>query len=364
MSEKPSSKLKPDFNLDVLNSSHLLNITLGIILAYLLVWVLVIGKEIILPLMIALFLSFILDPIVSLLRKVKIPLGISVLLTLMFAFVILYLFGLLVYANVQLFVGQFPLYQVRLLKSLSALSQKFEIWFGEPLNLHMWRQIDWLDALQRYSIAQGVLSSVGTFLTFFIKMLIVIVFVAYLLTGKRNLNIKIANAFQQNRAKHIVNMIERITGQIQKYLSTKTIVSLITGVISMAIFYSFGLDFAIFWAFLIFIFNFIPTIGAIIASLLPVLFIILQKGSVTQAFWLTIVLGILHFSTGNIFEPKLMGRSLNLSPLVVIISLVFWGYIWGIAGMILAVPILATITIIFENFESTRFIAVFFRGKA
>ncbi len=342
---------------------HLLNITLGIVLLFMAVWVLIIGRTIILPLLLAVFLSFILDPIVCFLTRIKVPLGIAVMLTLLFAVVILYLLGLVVYANVQSFVEQFPLYQERLLSSVHAITQKLELWLGGPLKIKIWNEIDWLDTFQRYSIAEGLLSSVGTFLTFLAKMLIVIVFIAYLLTGKRNVNQKIRTAFKKKESDRIILIIENVTGQVQTYLGAKTISSFITGAVSIIIFYLFGLDFAIFWGFIIFLFNFIPTIGAVVASLLPVLFSLLQIGSLSTAVWLSLSLALLHFATGNILEPKIMGRSLNLSPMIVILSLIFWGYIWGITGMILAVPIMATITIVFENFSSLRFLSVFFRGK-
>lgn len=349
--------------LSLADGNHLLNFTLGIVLLFLTVWVLIIGKSLILPLLLAVFLSFILDPIVCLLQRLKIPLSLSVLLTLVFVFLLLYLFGLLVYANVQLFVGQFPVYQERLLNSVGMYLQKLELMIGEPLNILSWKRTDWIATLQRYSVPQGVLSSLGTFVTFLVEMLIVIVFIAFLLMGKRNINQKIKHAFQPEQADNFIHILENITGQVQKYLGAKTITSMITGFISIIIFYFFGLDFAIFWGFIIFLFNYIPNIGSIVASLLPVLFSVLQMGSLSTAFWLGISLLILQFSAGNILEPKIMGRSLNLSPMVVILSLIFWGYIWGVVGMILAVPILATITIIFENVSSLRFLSVFLRGK-
>jgi len=345
------------------DGNHLLNFTLGIILVFLAVWVLIIGQTIILPLLLAVFLSFILDPIVCLLQRIKIPLSLSVILTLVFVFLLLYLLGLLVYSNVQLFVGQFPVYQEQLLQSLGSSLQKLEEMFGEPLSIISWKRTDWISHLKSISVAQGVLTSLGTFVTFLVKTLIVIVFIAFLLMGKRNINQKIQQAFQPDQANNFINIIENITSQVQKYLGAKTITSVITGFISIIIFYFFGLDFAIFWGFIIFLFNYIPNIGSIVASLLPVLFSLLQMGSLTVAFWLGLSLMILQFSAGNILEPKIMGRSLNLSPMVVILSLIFWGYIWGVVGMILAVPILATITIIFENVSALRFIAVFLRGR-
>jgi len=346
-----------------LPSNKLLNIVLGMISVFMFVYVLIIGEVIILPFMIAVFFTFLLDPIVEFLVKLKIPVGISVTLTLLLALVFLYLMGLLVYASVQSFVEQFPIYQGRLLNWVSQITKLIEDFFGETLQLKDYRTLNWFGWLKNVSIARGVLSSVGTFLTFVFKILIVIIFVAYLLTGKRNINNKIQDAFPSFQADRIINIIDTITEQVQKYLGVKVIVSLLTGIISIIIFYIFGLDFAIFWGFLIFLFNFIPNIGSTIASILPALFSILQFGRLSIAFWLIVVLSVLQLSMGNIVEPRMMGRSLNLSPLFVILSLIFWGYVWGIAGLILAVPILGTLSIVLENIESLKFISVFIRGK-
>jgi AI-2 transport protein TqsA len=345
------------------SENNLFNFFIGIILIFLFVWLLIAGRSIILPLMISIFLAFILEPIVTILVKKRIPLGIAVFLTLIFAFVILYLLGTVVYANVQIFVGQFPVYQERLLKSVANFTAYFEQLFGEPLNIQLFKRIDWAGALQQFSIAQWVLGSVGSFVSFFVKMLMVIIFVAYLLPGMRNIEHKVQRAFPAREASRIVRIITNVTQQLQSYLGAKTLGSLITGIVSIIIFYIFGLDFAIFWGFLIFLFNFIPTIGSTLASLLPVIFSLLQFGSLSTAFWLAVIMVVLQIAMGNYVEPKLMGRSMNLSPLMVILSLIFWGYIWGVAGMILAVPILGTITIIFENFSSLKFISIFFRGK-
>ncbi len=346
-----------------LPTNKIMNIALGLILVFMVVWVLIIGETIILPFMIALFFSFLLDPIVELLVKWKIPVGISVTLTLLLAFVFLYLMGLLVYASVQSFVGQFPLYQGRLLNWISQITKLIEDFLGEPLQLKDYKTLDWFGWLKNFSIAKGVLSSVGTFLTFVLRILIVIIFIAYLLTGKRNINHKIKEAFPGDQAARIIRILETVTNQVQMYLGVKTLVSFITGIISIIIFYIFGLDFAIFWGFLIFLFNFVPNIGAVIASILPALFSLLQFGSPSVAFWLIVSLSILQLSMGNFVEPRMMGRSLNLSPLFVILSLIFWGYIWGITGLILAVPILGTLTIVLENIDSLKFLSVFFRGR-
>lgn len=349
-------------------SIKFINVALSLIVVFLIVWVLYIGRSIILPFLIALFLGFILDPIVQFFTRHKIPMFLAVIITLILSFVILYLLGLLVYANVQMFVDQFPRYQERIIQSIDNFLMKFNHILEQSkyqmyLDRSTWKQIDWISAIKNLNIAEGVLTSVGSFLTFLFKTVIVIIFLAYFLMGKRNIDTKIRLAFDHNQAERVISIINSITTQIQRYLGAKTVVSFLTGGVSILIFLLFGLDFAIFWGFLIFLFNFIPNIGSIIASLLPVLFSLVQFGSFSKAFWMLLALTVLQTTMGNLIEPRLMGRTLNLSPLMVIISLIFWGYLWGVAGMILAVPILATLTIIFENVPDLRFLSVFLRGK-
>jgi predicted PurR-regulated permease PerM len=345
------------------NAHGLSSIFLGIIVLFLVVWVLILGQSIIIPFLIALFLSVLLDPFINLLQRLKIPISISVIIAILVSFIFLYLMGMMVYVNVEVFAEQFPVYKIQMVNILNSISIDLEKMIGKPLSLPSWKSIDWIGALQKYSIAGGIVSSIGNFLTFLMKMLMVFIFVAFILTGKQSVDTKILQAFPGDEGVKILDVLQSIMNQVQTYLATKTLVSFITGLISLIVFSFFGLDFAVFWAFVIFIFNFIPNIGSILGTVLPFLFSFIQFGSVTISFWLLVIVGLLQFSIGNIIETKLKGKSLNLSPIMVIISLIFWGYIWGVAGMILSVPILATFAIITENVSSLKFISVFIRGK-
>ena len=114
-----------------------------------------------------------------------------------------------------------------------------------------------------------------------------------------------------------------------------------------------GVDYAVFWSFLIFLLNFIPTIGSLIATTFPAILAFIQFGDFKPVLTVIILIGIVQFLIGNILEPRIMGRSLNLSALVVLLSLALWGTLWGVVGMFLCVPITVTLMIIFSNFEKT-----------
>ena len=142
------------------------------------------------------------------------------------------------------------------------------------------------------------------------------------------------------------------------YLTIKTLASFGTAMISYFVLQIIGVDFAAFWALLIFLLNYIPTVGSIIAVVFPFLFAFIQFDTVYPAFIVGILLVGIQFVMGNVVEPKMQGQSLNLSPLVIVLSLVFWGKIWGIAGAFLCVPIMVIINIILSRFPTTRPIAI------
>ncbi len=147
--------------------------------------------------------------------------------------------------------------------------------------------------------------------------------------------------------------LDNITHNMNTYFGTKTITSFITGVLVTIALSIIGVDFPILWGFLAFILNYIPNIGSIIAAVPAVLLALVQLGP-GSAIQSAIVYVVVNMVIGNIVEPKLMGKSLGLSPLVVFISLIFWGWILGTVGMLLAVPLTMTIKIVFDSMEETK----------
>ena len=124
-----------------------------------------------------------------------------------------------------------------------------------------------------------------------------------------------------------------------------------------------GVHYAVFWAFLIFLLNFIPTIGSLLATIFPAVFCLLQFGEFTQCLMVFFIVGSIQVFIGNFLEPKWMGNSMNISPLIAIIALVFWGSIWGTTGMILSIPITVILIIVCSQFQSTKPIAMLLSEK-
>ncbi|WP_369048265.1 AI-2E family transporter [Tenacibaculum sp. UWU-22] len=157
---------------------------------------------------------------------------------------------------------------------------------------------------------------------------------------------------------NIQNTLKKIEFSISNYLRLKTYVSLLTGILSYFVLRFVGVDAAPFWAFLIFLLNYIPTIGSLVATIFPAVFCLIQFGAFTPFLIVLIAVGFVQIIVGNIIEPRLFGKSLNLSPLVTILSLAIWGKIWGITGMILSVPITVIMMIVFSQIKNTQSIAI------
>ena len=157
--------------------------------------------------------------------------------------------------------------------------------------------------------------------------------------------------------------MDKINDAIISYLSVKSFVSILTGALSYFVMIAIGLDFALFWAFVIFLLNYIPSIGSIIATLFPALLALIQFDTLTPFFIILFGVGVIQVAIGNFLEPRMMGQSLNISPLVVMLALSLWGALWGVPGMVLCVPLTVIMIIIFSEFPNTRPIAILLSQK-
>ena len=162
---------------------------------------------------------------------------------------------------------------------------------------------------------------------------------------------KIAEAQDQESTK-ISDTFKSITQQIQRYVITKIGMNLGAGITIGIVLSIFGLDFAIIWGVFVFLFNFIPTIGSAVALIAPALMALIQSESIGYALLIAGIVAGIQTAFFNLLEPMILGKRLNLNPLVILFSVLIWGYIWGIVGMLLSVPLTAIIKIVISNSES------------
>ncbi len=162
----------------------------------------------------------------------------------------------------------------------------------------------------------------------------------------------------KEKEQQLRKLLQKISDDVRKYVTIKLIASLSTGILSYTFLMIIGVDFAAFWALLIFMLNFIPTIGSIIATIFPALITLVQFDTIGPFFLVAGGLTGIQILIGNFLEPKFTGSTLNLSPTIILLNLSLWGVIWGIPGMFLCVPFLVISMIVFSNVPQTRAIAV------
>ncbi len=336
-------------------NSFIVNFWFIIVLLFILFYILYIWANLLIPFIIALLFSFAIIWLSNFYKKLKIPAFLAFILSLFSYIGIFWLIWKLIWTNIDELIKGLPLYQARILEIYS----DFFAFFGipEPASI--------TELLKEINLQYVFTLVIGWFTSIFSKMGIILFYVMFILLEYRYFKDKLYLMIVNNSQKmEILETLEKIKKDVKSYFVIKTIVSFFTAVFSYFVMTFFWLDFAIFWSMLVFILNFIPNIGSIIAVLFPSLLSLVQPwftlyDSIFMISWLTWI----QIMMWNIIEPKFMGNRLNLSPLVIIISLWFWWTLWWIVGMLLSVPIMVIINIILAKIPVTRPIAIFLSEK-
>jgi AI-2 transport protein TqsA len=301
--------------------------------------VLRLAASIFIPFVIAILLYFILAPMVNSLEKMHVPRYLSVITVLLIVLAVSSLLGLIVYTSVQSLIREFPAYQRRFFEILSEIIERFE------LPPDVLEQFDLIGTVRLF-----LLTLSGNFMTFLSGLVVVLIYLLFLLLEKPYMKNKVTQALQEHNTRKITIVFAHITTQIGRYLRVKLFVSFLTGCVVYMGFMIIGVEFAFIWGFLTLLFNFIPSIGSIVIGVTSSLFVIIQFvpdwNPIVAAL---LIMGLSQFFIGNVLDPKLLGDSLNVSPVVILFSLLFWGWLWGVIGMFLAVPLTVALKITFEN---------------
>jgi len=312
--------------------------------------VLKLARPILIPFILAVFLSYIIDPALTFLTKCRCPRREAVLLVLALMFVFLYLAGALVYSSGKSLAAELPRFQDR----IGEIARFMEKGVG-PFKVDLSSALGTLDVGQ---IGAVILSAIGPFFRLLGRLLLVFLFLVFIVSGRGRVVTKVQKALSDARAGGVKAVFEAINGQVRKYLLIKTAMSVANGLIVWFVLAIFGVEFAPLFGFLAFVLNFIPNIGSLIATVLRVGFAFFQFGTFWTPFWILVVTVGLDTILGSFIEPRVMGKGLGLSPLLIFFSLLFWGWLWGIPGMILSVPLTAVIKIVCQNVPALRPVAV------
>ncbi|RJP71275.1 MAG: AI-2E family transporter [Ignavibacteriales bacterium] len=314
-------------------------------------------QSIFIPLLIAYFLFFVFSPLNAFLGKYKIPLSALVILDLL---IIIFLFGgitSVIIDSFSRFAEQLPQYELKFNNIVSSTALSLGVKDPKFTNFQVAKMLKDIDL---GLIAGNLFSSTFSFLG---TLLFVIFFFIFVVTGQQNIYNAISNRYYKKKQSNnssslqqseniLKNTFKEITDQVQRYVITKFLTSVLNGLSVGIILWIFRVDFLLVWAAFAFLLNFIPVVGSIIAVALPALMALVQFESVSYALLIALIVIVVQNIIGNFLEPKIFGNKLGLNPLVILLSLLLWGYIWGIVGILLSIPLTAIIKIIISRSDS------------
>lgn len=326
----------------------------GLGLISLTVYIMVVGRDLIVPFLVSVVIWFLINTLADYYHKIeiasfKIPKTLCFIASLITTVVALWMLVDMIGNNIADVKAAAPKYQENLLK----LSGRVYDLLGIESQPSLTQLINQIDLRPFISNIAGTLASLAG------NAGLIMIYVLFIFLEQTSFNTKLKALL--NGSEHtdtVEEIIKTIHTKIETYVAIKTFVSLLTGSACYLVLILNDVDYAGFWAFIIFLLNYIPTVGSMLAVLFPAILSLVQFPTFTPFLIIISSLATIQVLIGNILEPKLMGNSLNLSPLVVMLSLALWGSIWGIAGMFLSVPFTVILMIIFSEFPKTKPIAI------
>ena len=317
-----------------LENNKFISVSLLIIAIVALAFTLYYTKPIMIPFVMALLIRILIDPIINFqTNKLHVHRIIAVFVSIILIVFLFIMIVPFVVGSVATFLQSADDYNSKVLILIDHFINKLQ-----QYDIMVDREVirNTLINLPFLNWASAILSNSANFLS---KFFLVIIMTLFLLLGKKHKNTSV----EWNEIIH----------HVEKYLFTKFLTSTATGILTGLIYWFLGIELAFIFGTLTFILNFIPVFGSVIAVLIPLPVAFLQFTDPTNVILIILLPAIVHIIIGNILEPKIFGQAFGLHPITIILSLIFWGMIWGVIGVLLAAPITAIIKITFEKFENT-----------
>ena len=307
-------------------------------------------RSVMVPFVFAVLIAFGLVPLIDLLvRYLHLPRSIALLATLLASFVMLGVVGGLISSSVDKLAARADIYQEQLAQLVDAAMAALPL---ERFGGQVERAVESLSDISLTTVSSMLFTVTGELLGLVSSGLLVMIFVAFMLVGSTGLKMARDSFWGE------------VQSRIQRYIIVKGLVSALTGVLVGFTLVLLGVDLALVFGVFAFLLNFIPSLGSIVATLLPLPVVLVSPDLTPTARVLAIVVPlVIQFIIGNIVDPKLMGKSLDLHPVTLLLALILWGTLWGIVGMFLATPITAILKIIFERMEVTTPFAELLAGR-
>lgn len=310
---------------------------------------LVAAKAVILPMILSLFVSIICLKPIFWMEKKGIPYTLAVIFTLLIVCLLFVSLGGVIGSSFSQFMTKMPLYQIQLDQKMKTILDSLE---SLGLGIDTKELLVQIEPEKLFALTTTALGEVGSFLSDFFLIFLITIFI--LLEAK----IFVVKGKLLDQGGHLkMASISKIGKEIRNYLFLKTIISIATGLFIWLWLWVIGVDYPILWGVVAFMLNYIPNIGSIIAAVPAILLALIQFG-VGASVWVSVGYLLVNMIMGNFIEPKVMGSGLGLSTLVVFLSLLVWGFVFGSVGMFLSVPLTIVLKIMLESNESTRWLAI------
>lgn len=303
------------------------------------------AQPLLVPFLLALFIAVIAAPPLFFLTRKGLPGWLSLTLVVVGIMLCGILLGWMIGGSLNDFMANLPKYQER----LEGQSHGLIIWLqNHGVTLNESTLLGYVNPAKAMALAGNLLTGLGNVLT---QALLILITVIFILVEAAGFQQKI-RAFSADPEASMAR-IKEITTSIKQYMSIKTSTSLLTGALVSICLWLIGVDYPVLWGLLAFLFNYVPNIGSVIAAMPAILLALIQLGP-WATFWTGLSYALINGLVGNVIEPRYMGKGLGLSPLIVFVSLVFWGWVLGPVGMFLSIPLTMTLKIALDSSDQSR----------
>jgi len=304
------------------------------------------AKAIVIPILLAVFITILTSPLLMWLEEKGLNGSFALMGVVVLLIIVMTLLGLLLSSSLNDFSSNLPMYEAKLRETITlvlsfAHEQGFE--FSNTM------VSDLINPSKMALFASGIIKGFGSALTNGFMILLLVIF----MLAEATVLPKKIQAINVNASSHVSEFLTNV----KQYMKIKSVFSFITGLLVYISLLIIGLDYALVWAVLAFLLNFVPNIGSILAAIPAVLLALVQLGFV-GAMEVAIVFVIVNVVLGSILEPKYMGKGLGLSTLIVFVSLIFWGWVFGPVGMLLSIPLTIMLKLAFQVNPNTQWIAI------
>jgi predicted PurR-regulated permease PerM len=334
------------------NDLRIIKNVLFFFLAVLVAYLLVLLQDLFIPLALALFMAMLLQPILAWFEQKRFPFWASLLTISLVSVAVIFLSGLIIYSTALEMIAERDVLTAQVVTRLEQMLG----WVNNHFRQHLttaYIQESVTRALSVNWVLQSSNSVAGAVGDFTGLMFMTLLYFVFILGGILKYEHYLSYLQEGNEDKTFFKAFEHVKDSIVAYMKVKFLMSLLIGVSYWIICWIFGIEFALFWGFIAFVLNFIPAIGSIFATIPPVLLGLITL-SPEQLIGMTLLMLAAQQIVGNVIETRMMGTQLSLNAIVVLLGLLFWGYLWGMTGMILSVPLLVLTKVILTQIPDAK----------